>query len=196
MRRSHALLIAAVMLVASLLINGCPRGNSPDANVTPPTGPETGGAPDAGTDTDPVVEAVEPAPDLKFTSIDGKELSLRDSRGEVVVLYFWATYCSGCIEKLPKIQAIAEAYRDKSVTIWALSRDPNEAMVEGWLEQNDLGIPVALVDDDASQALFPGQMPLAIPRTVVIDQNSDIIAKMDPDTTVEQMEEEIKGLLE
>ena len=69
-------------------------------------------------------------------------------------------------------------------------------MVDGWLQQNDLSIPIALVGDDVTEALFPGEKPLPIPRTIVIDQAGQIVAKMDPDATVEEVEEVVKSLVE
>lgn len=192
MRRNHALILAAAMLLVGLFIIGClPRGG-PDASTgTPQTGPAAAPGTDAS-----AAQMLGPAPDIEFTDLNGKKLSVKAQSGEVLVLYFWATYCTPCLAKLPKIEAIAEAYGDKGVVVWALSKDPDRAMVDGWLQQNDLSIPVALAGDDANEAFFPGEKPLPIPRTIIIDRSGQIIARLDPDATVEQVEDIVKSLLE
>ncbi len=192
MRRNHALIIAAVMLLVGLFIIGClPRGGS-DAPSDPP---QTGATASPGADAT-AAQTLGPAPDLEFTDLNGNKLSIKAQSGDVLVLYFWATYCTPCLAKLPKIEAISEAYGDKGVVVWALSKDPDRAMVDGWLQQNDLSVPVALAGDDANEALFPGEKPLPIPRTIVIDQSGEIIARLDPDATVEQVEDLVKSLVE
>ena len=48
---------------------------------------------------DPVVD--QPAPEFKATSFDGQKLSLADYKGQVLILNFWATWCTPCKEELP-----------------------------------------------------------------------------------------------
>lgn len=59
-----------------------------------------------------------PAPELHFVwSNAGDWKSLSDLRGKVVVLDFWATWCSACIESFPEVARLAERYRDADVVI-------------------------------------------------------------------------------
>jgi len=192
MKRSHVLIIAAAILAVGLFLIGCPpRGGADAGSSNSATGPAASGGVDAADGPIPG-----PAPDLEFTDLNGKRLSIKSQAGDVVVLYFWATYCSPCLAKLPRIEAIAEAYKDKGVVVWALSEDPDRAMVDGWLQQNDLSIPVALVGDDVNAAFFPGEKPLPIPRTIIIDRGGRIIARLDADASAEEVEELVKPLVE
>ena len=63
----------------------------------------------------------EPAPHWTLLDAEGEEHSLRDLRGEVVVLDFWGTWCGPCVRKLPELQELHEALRDRPVTVLGVS---------------------------------------------------------------------------
>ncbi len=46
------------------------------------------------------------APALTLTSLDGKEVSLQDQKGKVVLLQFWATYCTPCRKEMPSMNKL------------------------------------------------------------------------------------------
>ncbi len=185
MRRLPSLLILVIILVGVLGMHGC---SHPGTAENPPK-PPAGGVEHRAADPP------EMAPDLVLADLEGNTLSLANARGKLVVLYFWATYCKPCVEKLPKMQAIYEAYGGKGVEIWALAEDPDVAMVQGWLQQQDLTIPIAMVGEAENQKLFPGKQILPIPQTVIVDGEGRIAARMGMDMTLEQLEETIKRLL-
>ncbi|MES2502331.1 MAG: TlpA disulfide reductase family protein, partial [Pseudomonadota bacterium] len=43
------------------------------------------------------------APDITFTTIEGKKISMADLKGKVVLINFWATDCPGCIKEMPDL---------------------------------------------------------------------------------------------
>jgi thiol-disulfide isomerase/thioredoxin len=69
----------------------------------------------------------EHVPDLAFETLSGEKLSLRDLRGRVVVLDFWALWCGPCLAAMPHVQALAEAHHDKPLTIIGINRDSEGA---------------------------------------------------------------------
>ena len=56
-------------------------------------------------DTYPPIEIDQPAPDLTLFDLDGREVSLSDFQGDVVLLNNWATWCPPCREEMPEILA-------------------------------------------------------------------------------------------
>lgn len=53
-----------------------------------------------------------PAPAFTLPNHKGKEVSLSDYKGKVVVIDIWATWCGGCIRKLPEFLKIKDIYKN------------------------------------------------------------------------------------
>jgi hypothetical protein len=105
------------MLAAfSLLFFGCePRG--------PVAGEITFGESGIGP-MEPVVGAL--APDIYFTSIDGKPMRLSEIREPIAILVFKSGHAESCCELAPKLKEIAELVRDESITVAQLSEPTME----------------------------------------------------------------------
>jgi thiol-disulfide isomerase/thioredoxin len=64
----------------------------------------------------PAIKAGEPAPAWKVARwLDGKQHSLEEFRGKVVVLHFWGLWCSACRNSVPALVAVQEKFKDKPV---------------------------------------------------------------------------------
>lgn len=61
--------------------------------------------------------------DLAFTAIDGREVDLKELRGKVVLIDFWATWCGPCIAELPNVKQVYSDYHDKGFEIIGVSLD-------------------------------------------------------------------------
>src|SRR5437879_6953665 len=66
-----------------------------------------------------------PAPEFTVKDSD-RSVALRDLRGKVVVLNFWATWCPPCVEEMPSLVAMQEKMQDR-VLVFAVSTDQDEA---------------------------------------------------------------------
>ena len=59
-------------------------------------------------------------PGFGGTAFSGKEITLGDYRGKVVLVDFWGTWCSPCVASLPELQRIREVLQPHGLTSWVL----------------------------------------------------------------------------
>src|SRR4051812_35068691 len=77
-----------------------------------------------------------PAPD--FTVQDSSSrISLRDFRGKIVVLNFWATWCPPCVEEMPSLLAMQKELKDR-VVVLAVSTDDSNSEYEKFVREHGL----------------------------------------------------------
>ncbi len=71
---------------------------------------------------------------LQFTNaIDGTSISMKELRGKVVVIDFWATWCGPCVAEMPKMKELYSKYRELGVEFIGVSLDQSEK--EGGLDK-------------------------------------------------------------
>jgi len=80
-----------------------------------PTGPTSTPAPAA--------VAGAPAPDFTLKDLSGNDVTLSSLKGQVVLVNFWATWCSPCRFEMPAIQQRYEALKDQGLTVLAVDAD-------------------------------------------------------------------------
>jgi peroxiredoxin len=113
------------------------------------------------------------APELGLDDAVGKQANLKDYRGQVVVLDFWATWCHGCVQEMPWFAEFERKYGDKGLSVIGVSLD-----AEGWKAVKPFvakaAVPYRIVlgNDASAQAYRIGNMP----DTFLIDQEGRIAA--------------------
>ncbi len=83
------------------------------------------------------------APNVTFTTIEGKKINMADLKGKVVLINFWATDCPGCIKEMPALVNTYNTYKNKGFEIIsvAMPYDP-PAQVLNYTRQKSLPFPV------------------------------------------------------
>lgn len=61
------------------------------------------------------------APDVTFTTVTGKQIALKSLQGKPVLVTFWATDCPGCIEEIPHLVELYNAYHPQGLEMIAVA---------------------------------------------------------------------------
>jgi peroxiredoxin len=116
----------------------------------------------------------DPAPDFSLKDLNGNKVSLREYRGKLVLLNFWATYCEPCRDEMPQLMALHDAYKAKDVVVVGISLDETgAAAVRPFVEALRIGYPILLGDSN----VFTRYRGLGIPMTVLIGRDGKIAKK-------------------
>ncbi|MGZ0169752.1 MAG: TlpA family protein disulfide reductase [Planctomycetales bacterium] len=127
-----------------------------------------GGPPITGTES-PLVG--QPAPDFKLADLKGNDFQLAEHRGEIIVLDFWATWCSPCLQTMPLVDEIVREFPDQKVRLLAVNMEEQPAEIKSTLERHKLDVPVILDIDGVAAARYS---VTSIPQTVVIDREGNV----------------------
>lgn len=154
--RWRGLLIGIGVVLAAL--SGCQRGPS---------------------DSGPVVEERPyvsfQAPVFEALSLEGRPVDLRDYRGKVVMLNFWATWCIPCRVEMPSMQALYEQYSEKGFEILAISGGEPEGRIRPFVDELGLTFPILL---DPQFQIHQRYQVTAIPSTYVINPQGVIVHRL------------------
>ena len=107
---------------------------------------------------------------FSISTVDGKQFSLKEEVGKVVVLDFWATWCGPCVQALPKIRDTVAKYSSDEVVLIAINQEETKDQIRSFLESRNLEIPVGL-DSGTIGRQFKAD---SLPTTVVINPNGEI----------------------
>ena len=112
------------------------------------------------------------APDFTVNE-GGRSISLHDYRGKVVVLNFWASWCTPCIAEMPALTRMQQDLGD-SVTVLAVSTDQNQHAYEQFLADRHVKL---LTIRDESQRSNQAYGTEKFPETYIIDKQGVIRRK-------------------
>ena len=112
-----------------------------------------------------------PAPDFAAKSDGGRNVRLSELRGQVVLINFWASWCSPCRQELPLLSKIYSQYRGAGFALLAVNVDDNRKDAESMLKRLDLKFPT-LFDGNKKVAKLYGVDTM--PATLVIDRDGRV----------------------
>ena len=111
------------------------------------------------------------APSFTLKDLTGKEVSLADYRGKLVIIDFWATWCPPCRKELPHIQKVYDKYKDKEVIVLAITSESNIEKVKDFIEEGDYTFPILI---DGRREANSAYGIRAIPMLFVLDKEGKI----------------------
>ena len=114
------------------------------------------------------------APDFSIPRLGSGSLSLKELRGQLVFLNFWATWCPPCKEEMPSMERLYRRYKDRSFTIVAISIDSGASDgVVSFVRKLGLTFPIGL---DPKLEVANRYTVRALPSTFLIDRTGNTVA--------------------
>lgn len=117
-----------------------------------------------------------PAPQLQYTLLDGRQVGTERLLGQVVLVNFWATSCTTCVAEMPHLVAAHRKFSPRGYTTVAvaMSYDP-PAYVAGFAESRQLPFGVAIDRTGAIAKAF-GDVQLT-PTSFLIDKRGQVVKR-------------------
>ena len=113
----------------------------------------------------------EMAPDFTLMNLDGDFITLSDLRGNVVVIDFWATWCSPCLKSFPNLHEVVERNKDQGVVLLLVNLDKTAKRARDYLVEHDYSTDNVLWESlEASREVKNLFGVVGIPRTFIIDR--------------------------
>ena len=118
-----------------------------------------------------------PKPAAEFTvpGLLERPIALRDFRGKVIFLNFWATWCPPCKEEMPSMERLYRRYKDRGLAMLAISIDSEDkaGVAAAFVKKYGLTFTIGL---DARLEVANRYTVRALPSSFLIDKSSRIVA--------------------
>jgi cytochrome c biogenesis protein CcmG/thiol:disulfide interchange protein DsbE len=138
-------------------------------------------------------EAID-TPDVKLKVLGDGEISIKELKGKVILLQFFAPYCSVCQKAAIAFDKLHSAFNNKDLAIFHVAIDGKERDLIEFRDKYTISLPI-LMDEDGAAARAYGL--LGHPETFFINRQGKIVGKAfwEKDWTSKNMKNLIKFLL-
>jgi len=134
------------------------------------------------------------APEFSLKDVDGRNVTLADYKGKVVLLNFWATWCGPCKIEIPWFVDFEQKYKDRGFAVLGVAMDDDGwKIVKPYLSESKINYRVVMGDD--SVATMYGGVD-SLPTTFILDKDGKIASTHVGLVSKSDYENEIIQLLE
>ena len=133
------------------------------------------------------------APDLAVIDLNGAALNTSNYKGKVVLVNFWAAWCTPCAEEIPQFIALQKKYHDQGLQVIGFSVEDDAADLRAFYHKYQMNYPVVPSDLKIADG-FGGV--LGLPTTFLIGRDNLIHGKHSGATDFSALEQEVVALLQ
>jgi peroxiredoxin len=115
-----------------------------------------------------------PAPAFSLEDLSNNNRSLKEFRGKVVLLNFWATWCSPCKKELPYFDKMYRKYKKEGLVVLAVSTDSGASVsqVGPTVRRSGFSFPVLIDTEGKVAGLYNPKQRM--PFSALIDRKGQI----------------------
>ena len=111
------------------------------------------------------------APNVTAQSIDGQPVTLSNFKGKVLLVDFWASWCTPCKTSFPALDALYKEYQPLGLEVLAINLDERRRDADAFLAAHPHGMIVLFDQKGASPAMFGVR---GMPSSFLIDRVGNI----------------------
>ena len=130
---------------------------------------------------------------FKGQDLKGRQYDLKSSRGKIVVIHYWETWCDACIDNFDELEKLNSKYRSK-LNIVGANLDTDKEKLTKFLAQNQtLSWPQLNAPGGVEKSPLAVQLGVTtLPMTLLIDQRGNLVESNVP---IEELDREIQRLI-
>lgn len=134
-------------------------------------------------------------PKLKVRDLSGHRQTLKQYRGKIIVLNFWATWCGPCRSEMPMLVKEQARYRSRGVVVVGVSLDKpgDEGKVRNFISKYHITFPVWV--GGSADDLDRWKMGPAVPATAFINQDGALVGRVMGEMRQPALEHRLEWLL-
>ncbi|SHK55441.1 TlpA family protein disulfide reductase [Paramaledivibacter caminithermalis] len=118
----------------------------------------------------PDIAVGEAAPNFTLKNLDEKEVSLKDYRGKIVLINFWATWCKYCDIEMPDLQKLDKENED--LVVLAVDVQESKETVKNYIEKGGYDFEVVLDEEGEVAKMY---LASAFPTSYFVDKDGTLL---------------------
>ena len=111
------------------------------------------------------------APDWQLSDLDGATVQLRDYRGRVVLINFWAGWCTPCLKEMPSLQRLSTSMEGKPFALLTINTGQSRGAATRSVRQTKVQLPVLLDRNGDVFRQWKGRM---LPTSFILDREGRV----------------------
>jgi peroxiredoxin len=108
------------------------------------------------------------APDFTLKSVDGTNTRLKEFRGQVVLINFWASWCGPCRQEMPLLERIDERYKGAGFTVLGVNVEGKPGPAKEVASKAGVSFPVLVDENQKVSELYDLE---SMPSSIVVDRD-------------------------